>query len=149
MGFSVSHCLIKAVIPLHVYMIMSYVSGSRSSFPVILRSWSIIVSYSEEHRTSLKALLDFRKAVISPEGKKIPLNGIRKCAVPTGQSIKTDSHAGFPHDGNPVFLCHTAMYLVGGMMKNQKIRKKIGGRMTEGMVMPYKAVIEKAGKKKR
>lgn len=42
-----------------------------------------------------------------------------------------------------------AMYLVGGMMKNQKIRKKIGGRMTEGMVMPYKAVIEKAGKKKR
>jgi hypothetical protein len=35
------------------------------------------------------------------------------------------------------------------MMRNQKLRKKIGGRMTEGMVMPYKAVIEKAGKKKR
>jgi len=42
-----------------------------------------------------------------------------------------------------------AMYLVGGMMRNQKIRKKIGGRMTEGMVMPYKAVIEKAEKKRR
>ncbi|MBO4406237.1 MAG: NAD(P)H-dependent oxidoreductase [Clostridia bacterium] len=37
-----------------------------------------------------------------------------------------------------------AMYLVGGMMRNEKLRKKIGGNMTKGMLMPYKAVIDKA-----
>ncbi len=35
-----------------------------------------------------------------------------------------------------------AMYLVGAMMNNEKLRKKIGGRMTEGMIMPYRKVIE-------
>ena len=39
-----------------------------------------------------------------------------------------------------------AMYLVGGMMKNQKLTRKLGGKMTEGMLMPYKRVLEKAGK---
>ena len=42
-----------------------------------------------------------------------------------------------------------AMYLVGAMMRNEKLRKKMGGRMTEGMVMPYKAVIDQAGKKQK
>lgn len=37
-----------------------------------------------------------------------------------------------------------AMYAVGAMMTNKKISQKIGGKMTEGMVMPYKRVIEKA-----
>ena len=37
-----------------------------------------------------------------------------------------------------------AMYLVGAMMNNKKLMKKIGGRMTEGMVMPYKKVLEEA-----
>ncbi len=37
------------------------------------------------------------------------------------------------------------MYLVGAMMTNEKLRKKIGGRMTEGMLMPYRKVLEKAG----
>ena len=36
-----------------------------------------------------------------------------------------------------------AMYAVGGMMSNEKLRKKAGSRMTEGMVMPYKNVLEK------
>ena len=40
-----------------------------------------------------------------------------------------------------------AMYLVGSMMRNKRLSSKIGSKMTEGMVMPYKAVIEKAKKK--
>ena len=34
-----------------------------------------------------------------------------------------------------------AMYLVGGMMRNKKLKKKVGGKMTEGMILPYKNVI--------
>ena len=36
-----------------------------------------------------------------------------------------------------------AMYLVGGMMRNKKLKKKIGGNMTQGMIMPYQNVIKK------
>lgn len=36
-----------------------------------------------------------------------------------------------------------AMYLVGGMMKNKKLRRKMGNRMTEGMLMPYKKVMKR------
>ena len=36
------------------------------------------------------------------------------------------------------------MYLVGAMMSNQKISGKLGGKMTEGMLLPYKKVLEKA-----
>ena len=36
-----------------------------------------------------------------------------------------------------------AMYAVGAMMSNEKLRKKAGNKMTEGMVMPYKKVLEK------
>ena len=35
-----------------------------------------------------------------------------------------------------------AMYLVGGMMNNPKLRKKLGGKIDEGMIMPYKKVLE-------
>ena len=38
------------------------------------------------------------------------------------------------------------MYLVGGMMRNKKIQKKLSGKMTEGMLMPYKKALEKAEK---
>ena len=38
------------------------------------------------------------------------------------------------------------MYLVGGMMRNQKLQKKMSGKMTEGMLMPYKKVLEQAEK---
>ena len=36
-----------------------------------------------------------------------------------------------------------AMYAVGGMMRNKKLKKKIGGKMTEGMLMPYKKALKK------
>ena len=36
-----------------------------------------------------------------------------------------------------------AMYLVGAMMNNKKLRGKLGGKMTEGMTMPYRKVLEK------
>lgn len=35
------------------------------------------------------------------------------------------------------------MYLVGGMMTNRKLSKKLGGSMTKGMLMPYRAVIDR------
>ena len=40
-----------------------------------------------------------------------------------------------------------AMYLVGAMMKNKKLSQKMGSKMTEGMIMPYKKVLEKGNKK--
>ena len=40
-----------------------------------------------------------------------------------------------------------ALYLVGGLLNNEKIRKKINGKMTEGMLMPYKKAL-KEGKGK-
>ncbi len=36
-----------------------------------------------------------------------------------------------------------AMYAIGQMMENLSISKKIGGKMTEGMLMPYKKVLDK------
>ncbi|MBQ4426009.1 MAG: NAD(P)H-dependent oxidoreductase [Lachnospiraceae bacterium] len=42
-----------------------------------------------------------------------------------------------------------AMYLVGGMMKNKKLQKKIGGKMTEGMMLPYKKLLEKVEKEQK
>lgn len=36
-----------------------------------------------------------------------------------------------------------AMYLVGGMMNRPKLRKKLGSKLTEGMIMPYKKVLDK------
>ena len=38
------------------------------------------------------------------------------------------------------------MYLVGAMMRSKKIQKKIGGKMTEGMLMPYKKALEESDK---
>lgn len=35
-----------------------------------------------------------------------------------------------------------AMYLVGSMMNDPKLRKKMGGKMTEGMLMPYQKVLK-------
>ncbi len=36
------------------------------------------------------------------------------------------------------------MYLVGAMMRSKSIQKKIGSRMTEGMLMPYKKALNEA-----
>ena len=37
------------------------------------------------------------------------------------------------------------MYLVGSLMNSKKLKKKMGGRMTKGMLMPYRKVIDSAG----
>ncbi|MBR6767053.1 MAG: NAD(P)H-dependent oxidoreductase [Clostridia bacterium] len=39
-----------------------------------------------------------------------------------------------------------AMYLVGWMMSSKTLQKKAGGKMTEGMLMPYKKVLDKVRK---
>ena len=36
-----------------------------------------------------------------------------------------------------------AMYLVGMLISNKKIKAKMGNKMTEGMLMPYKKVLDK------
>ncbi len=41
------------------------------------------------------------------------------------------------------------MYAVGLMMNSEKIRKKTGGMMTEGMTLPYQKVLEQAGAPKK
>ena len=37
------------------------------------------------------------------------------------------------------------MYLVGSLMNSKKLKKKMGGRMTKGMLRPYRKVVEEAG----
>ncbi|MCR5017344.1 MAG: NAD(P)H-dependent oxidoreductase [Bacteroidales bacterium] len=37
-----------------------------------------------------------------------------------------------------------SMYLVGGLMRNKKLKAKMGNKMNEGMIAPYKKMIEKA-----
>ena len=39
------------------------------------------------------------------------------------------------------------MYLVGEMLANRKLKKKIGNKMTEGMLMPYKKVLDELDQK--
>lgn len=38
------------------------------------------------------------------------------------------------------------MYLVGAMLSNEKIKSKMGNKMNEGMLMPYKKIMDKARK---
>ena len=37
-----------------------------------------------------------------------------------------------------------AMYLVGGLMNNPRLSKKLGSNMTKGMLMPYESILKKA-----
>ena len=37
-----------------------------------------------------------------------------------------------------------SMYLVGGLMRNKKLKAKMGGKMNEGMIAPYKKMLDKA-----
>ena len=39
------------------------------------------------------------------------------------------------------------MYLVGAMLGNKKLKAKMGGKMNEGMLMPYKKVLDDLDKK--
>jgi hypothetical protein len=41
-----------------------------------------------------------------------------------------------------------AMYLVGFLMSNPKLQAKAGSKMTEGMLMPYKKVLDAVKKQK-
>ena len=34
------------------------------------------------------------------------------------------------------------MYLIGGMMNNPKLKRKMGGKMSEGMIAHYKKILE-------
>ena len=40
-----------------------------------------------------------------------------------------------------------AMYLVGALMSNPKLKGKMGNKMNEGMIMPYKKALDKAREK--
>ena len=42
-----------------------------------------------------------------------------------------------------------AMYLVGSLMSSPKIKAKAGNMINEGMVMPYKNVLNKLEKNKK
>ena len=50
----------------------------------------------------------------------------------------------FPQKRKAMIL---GMYLVGSMMNSKKLSKKLGAKMTEGMLMPYQQVIKKTKKK--
>ncbi len=39
------------------------------------------------------------------------------------------------------------MYLVGALISNKKIKAKMGNAMNEGMLAPYKKLLEKVNKK--
>ena len=45
-------------------------------------------------------------------------------------------------------LMSLAMYLVGAMLGSEKIRSKMGNKMNEGMLMPYKKILDDAKKGK-
>lgn len=53
--------------------------------------------------------------------------------------FKSHGQYDFPQKKWPMSL---AMYLVGAMIANPTLAKKAGGKMTEGMLMPYKKVLE-------
>jgi multimeric flavodoxin WrbA len=53
--------------------------------------------------------------------------------------FKSHGKYDFPQKKWPVSL---AMYLVGAMIANPKLHRKIGNQMNEGMVAPYKKVLE-------
>ena len=50
----------------------------------------------------------------------------------------------FPQKQWPKML---AMYGVGMLLSNKKLKSKMGSAMTDGMLMPYKKVLEKAKKR--
>ena len=56
---------------------------------------------------------------------------------------KAHNQYDFPQKKTSTML---AMYLVGSMMSNAKIKAKIGNKMNEGMIAPYKKILEKARK---
>ena len=41
------------------------------------------------------------------------------------------------------------MYLVGGLLSNEKLKAKMGNAMNDGMLMPYNKLFEKMDKEKK
>ena len=58
--------------------------------------------------------------------------------------FKSHGQYDFPQKKWPMSL---AMYLVGAMIANPKVHNKMGKKMNEGMLMPYKKVLEDLDKK--
>ena len=58
--------------------------------------------------------------------------------------FKSHGQYDFPQKKWPMSL---AMYLVGAMIANPKVHAKMGSQMNEGMLMPYKKVLEDLDKK--
>ena len=52
----------------------------------------------------------------------------------------------FPQKKWPMML---AMYAVGALLGSPKLLSKMGSKMNEGMVMPYKKIVDEAGKKQK
>ena len=60
------------------------------------------------------------------------------------QFFKSHGQYDFPQNNKLKII---AMYLVGFLMTSKSIQKKMGNKMTEGMLMPYKKVLDKVDKK--
>ena len=58
--------------------------------------------------------------------------------------FKSHGQYDFPQKKWPQSL---AMYLVGAMIANPKLQSKMGSQMNEGMLMPYKKVLQDMDKK--
>lgn len=60
--------------------------------------------------------------------------------------FKSHGQYDFPHKKKgTTFL----MYLVGAMLANKKLKSKMGNKMNEGMIAPYKKVLEEVEKEKK
>ena len=59
---------------------------------------------------------------------------------------KSHGQYDFPQKKWPRML---AMYAVGAMIGNPKIKAKMGNKMNEGMLMPYKKLLDKTEKEKQ
>jgi len=58
--------------------------------------------------------------------------------------FKTQGQYDFPQKNKGQILF---MYFVGAMLGNKKLKAKMGGKMNEGMLMPYKKVLDELDKK--
>ena len=103
-----------------------------------------LLTYALDHKTSMPA--DF----YGVGGMKIFRDLIWQMQGLMKEDHRFYKEHGFYNDFPQKHKMKTAaMYLVGAMMTNEKLSKKLGGKMTEGMIMPYQKVIENAGKKRR
>ena len=60
------------------------------------------------------------------------------------QFFKQHGQFDFPQKKKGTIL---GMYVVGAMLSSKKIKAKMGNKMTEGMLMPYKKTLEKVEQK--